>query len=347
MYNLCCISNELKEQGHKFQTMTWKRFNQLLESEGQRYALYELGKRWLNNCDVTFMAIQHCHENGWGYRVSSALFPCLTHPDFQYTIKDVLQYQEIVNLLGQIADFNRTWKVRLSTHPDQFNVLASENQLAVDKTITELNHHGWVMDMLGCERSYFNPINIHVNNTKGELVDIACRFMSNLNKCDQSVQSRLVVENEDKGCWTVANLLEYFNIPVTYDNLHDQCNPSNSGSKWWDDKGFYDCNFSATARCAATWGSVKPLFHYSESCPDATNPRKHAQMPTDCPTTDRYDWDIELKSKDAAIRACAAIADNDCEHCDGYGGQGDGYVPEQKGMLPSMCGYCDGTGVDK
>ena len=36
-----------------------------------------------------------------------------------------------------------------------------------------------------------------------------------------------------------------------------------------------------------------------------------------------------------------------CEHCDGYGGQGDGYVPEQKGMLPSMCGYCDGKGVDK
>jgi UV DNA damage repair endonuclease len=73
MYNLCCISNELKEMGYSFQTMTWKRFNQLLESEGQRYALYELGKRWHNNCDVTFMAIQHCHENGWGYRVSSSL----------------------------------------------------------------------------------------------------------------------------------------------------------------------------------------------------------------------------------------------------------------------------------
>lgn len=36
-----------------------------------------------------------------------------------------------------------------------------------------------------------------------------------------------------------------------------------------------------------------------------------------------------------------------CDHCYGYGGHGDGYVPEQKGMLPSMCGYCDGTGVDK
>ena len=302
MYNLCCISNELKEQGYKFQTMTWKRFNQLLESEGQRYALYELGKRWHNNCDVTFMAIQHCHENGWGYRASSSLFPCLTHPDFQYTIKDVPHYQEIVNLLGQIADFNRTWKVRLSTHPDQFNVLASENQSAVDKTIRELNHHGWIMDKLGCERSYYNPINIHVNCTKGDLADIAARFMSNLNKCDYSVRSRLVVENEDKGCWTVANLLEHFNIPITYDNLHDKCNPS----QFLPFNGDY---FYPTEECAKTWGNVKPLFHYIESMPGHKNPRKHADMPTDRPASDAYDWDIELKSKDAAIRACAAVAD--------------------------------------
>jgi UV DNA damage repair endonuclease len=311
MYNLCCISNELKEQGIKFQTMTWKRFNQLVDSEGQQFAIDELSLRWLNNLEVTRLCIQHCAENGWGYRVSSSLFPCLTHPSFKYCIhpEDIGQerYDNIMGEFHDISTNNSKWGVRLSTHPDQFNVLASENNLSVEKTIAELNHHGWVMDMLGCERSYHNPINIHVNCTKGNLDDIACRFMSNLNKCEQSVQSRLVVENEDKGCWTVANLLEYFNIPITYDNLHDKCNPSNSGSKWWTDKGFYDCDFSATARCAATWSLVKPLFHYSESCPDATNPRKHAQMPTDCPSTDRYDWDIELKSKDAAIRELAMI----------------------------------------
>ena len=85
-YNLCCISNELKEQDHKFQTMTWKRFNQLIVSEGEEYALNELGKRWLNNVEVTGACIEHCANNGWGYRVSSSLFPCLTHPEFVYSI---------------------------------------------------------------------------------------------------------------------------------------------------------------------------------------------------------------------------------------------------------------------
>ena len=145
------------------------------------------------------------------------------------------------------------------------------------------------MDQLGCERSYYNPINIHINNTKGELPDIASRFMSNLAKCDESVTSRLVVENEDKGCWNVDNLLKHISLPITYDNLHDKCNPST--------KNTY-------LECAETW-PCKPLFHYSESHPDKTNPRSHADMPVDFPCSDDYDWDIELKSKDAAIRACA------------------------------------------
>jgi len=297
MYNLCCISNELKEQDYHFQTMTWKRFNQLVDSEGQEFALIELGERWLNNIKVTFMSIQHCYQNGWGYRVSSSLFPCLTHPEFSFSVQDIPQYREIEEELNAIKKYNKDWQVRLSSHPDQFNVLASENQSAVDKSIRELNHHGWVMDMMGCERSYYNPINIHVNNTKGELDDIACRFMYNLARCDESVTSRLVVENEDKGCWNVVNLYSHFDIPITYDNLHDKCNPSIASP-----------SASNMAVCATTWGGVKPLFHYSESMPDQKNPRKHADMPRSYPATDRYDWDVELKSKDAAIRSCSELS---------------------------------------
>ncbi len=291
MYNLCCISEELKEQGYHFQTMTWKRFNELCDKYGDAAALNELGERWLNNVRVTYMCIQHCYQNGWGYRVSSNLFPIRTHPDFKYGIKDVPQYDDIMDELDCIAADNEDWGVRLSTHPDQFNVLASENQNAVEKTINELNFHGWVMDKLGCERSHYNPMNIHVNCTKGEMQDIAARFMSNFARCNDSVRTRLVVENEDKGCWSVDNLLKYFRLPITYDNLHDKCNPSTKNT---------------LIECAATW-PCKPLFHYSESHPDKPNPRSHADMPTDFPCSDQYDWDIELKSKDAAIRACAAL----------------------------------------
>jgi UV DNA damage endonuclease len=251
--------------------MTWKRFNQL-HSESPELALTTLGERWVNNIEVTKLIIKDCAERGWGYRVSSALFPCLTHPDFQYTVKDIPQYQELVDQFKEVSDNNR-WDTRISVHPDQFNVLASENQKAVNKTILELNHHGWVLDMLGAERSYQNPINIHINNAKGDMSEIASRFIENFNKCNDSVKSRLVLENEDKGCWNVDSLYEHIytphKIPITYDNLHDKCLPS-------------DPSTNCAELCASTWGDIKPLFHYSESMP-GNNIRKHADLPSDLP----------------------------------------------------------------
>jgi UV DNA damage repair endonuclease len=298
--------------------MTWKRFNQLCDQYGKDEALSQLGDRWLNNIKVTIECIKHCSKNGWGYRISSSLFPCLTHPEFDYTVSDVPQYGEIMSIFQEqrpalawvpkrdeeedVEDDTFSYGVRLSTHPDQFNVLASLNEEAVRKTIIELNHHGWLMDQLGCQRNHFNPINIHVNCTDGNL--ISKRFMTNLRKCTPSVVKRLVLENEDKGCWNVQNLITYFNkpygIPVTFDNLHHKCNPSPLLiSKNGDDY--------AMEACAETWG-CRPLFHYSESHPDKSNLRSHADMPTRYPNAwNEYDWDVELKSKDAAIRALAQL----------------------------------------
>lgn len=299
MYNLCCISNELKQDGSSFQTMTWKRFTQLCNELGDEAALSEIGSRWLNNVTVMRRIIKHCASNGWGYRVSSDLFPCLTHPDFKYSVKDVPQYKSIVSVLWAIAaenhdDVTGGQFVRLSCHPDQFNVLASDNEQSVQKTIKELNHHGWIMDMLGCERSHYNPINIHINCSKGDPKEIAERFVDNLFKCNDSVVSRLVVENEDKGLWTVTNLLKYiyqpYRIPITFDNLHHKCNPCSLT----EDAAMEFCEFA--------WGDTKPLFHYSESEPNHKNPRAHADMPLNIPPSECYDWDIELKGKDAAIR---------------------------------------------
>jgi len=302
MYSLCCISNDLKKRGISFKKMTWSHFQKNLSKNGEADTLQELGNRWLNNVQTTSDTIRYCTQNSWGYRVSSSIFSLLTHPDFSYTIQDAPQYPEILDLFSGIRTTNQSPRqnygrlTRLSTHPDQFNVLASLNQDAVKKTIIELNHHGWLMDMLGCERNYSNPINIHVNCSAGTHSEIAARFIKNLEKCDKSVTSRLVIENEDKGMWNVDALLLFFyseyGIPITFDNLHDKCNPSE----------LEDC----IEKCAETWGQFKPLFHYSESHPDyiKTNPRKHADLPSQRPPgcSIEVDWEVELKSKDEAIR---------------------------------------------
>jgi UV DNA damage endonuclease len=309
MYSLCCISNELKPN-HSFKTMTWKRFNDLGAGNA---ALKELSARWLNNIKVTHRIIQHCANNDWNYRVSSSLFPILTHPDFPYNFHNAPDHQQILSEFRAIQDAR--YPVRLSCHPDQFNVLASRNESSLAKTKNELECHGWMMDLLGCERSYQNPINIHVNCSDGEPWEIADRFAANLATLSDSVRSRLVVENEDKSIWTVEHLIKHFynrhGIPITYDNLHDKCNPS--------DAGIYDC--------VATWGKYKPLFHYSESHPTKPNPRSHADMPTDFPShyisasetlSYNVDWEVELKSKDLAVRELERICKEGIINIDKY-----------------------------
>lgn len=297
MYSLCCISNSLANDGHKFQTMTWHRFSQLDRDE----AIATVSARTLNNIRVTYKILTQCAANGWAYRVSSNLFPLLTYNVANLKLADYPDYIDIMAALADCASVVRDKGVRVSCHPDQFNVLASVGKPQVDKTIRELNHHGWLMDQLGGWRDYRTPINIHVNNTKGEPSEIAARFMSNLAKCDESVRSRLVVENEDKGIWTPKLLSEHFDLPITYDNLHHKCLPDGLSHS------------QAFSLCYKSWmrgGYFKPLFHYSESHPDKTNPRSHADMPSERPYETfsmPVDYDIELKSKDAAIEAFASL----------------------------------------
>ena len=271
--------------------MTWARFSKLPREE----AVATVSARTLNNIRVTYKILEQCASEGWGYRVSSNLFPLLTYDVAELKLEDYPDYIDIEAALADCASIIRDKRIRVSCHPDQFNVLASEGKHNVAKTIKELNHHGWLMDMLGAPRDYRAPINIHINNTKGDPADIAARFMANLAKCDESVQSRLVVENEDKGIWTPSLLVKHFDIPITYDNLHHKCLPDDLTQE------------QAHRLCYKTWmrgGYYKPLFHYSESHPDKTNPRSHADMPTATPASSfdmPVDYDIELKSKDYAI----------------------------------------------
>ena len=248
---------------------------------------HELRTRILRNLEVLRKHVQLCGDRGWNYRVSSNLFPLLTHPEMSDMglCSDPLVLECLERAKRDAANNG----VRLSCHPDQFNVLGSTDAAKVTNTVRELDFQAWVMDQLTGLPTHYNPINLHVNASKGNLCEIAARFKGGLYRCTESVQKRLVLEVEEQGPWSVRNLFDYFDLPLTFDNLHHASNPD----------GIEEA--AASRRCASTWGSMRPLFHYSESAAGAK--RSHADLPSfKLPKFyNQVDYDVELKQKDRAI----------------------------------------------
>ena len=286
--SLCCISNILAEQGYKFRTMTYKSFS----SKSREESLEKLSGIVINNFNVSEKIVRHCAANGIkGYRLSSDLCPVIKHPSVMMGLEDLPNYSEIEESIKDLSNTIKETGIRVSAHPSEYITLTSDDPIKVQHSIIDLEFHAEIFERLRLEKSYYNPLNIHIRK-EGEAQQLCDIFMNNYNKLSTLVKSRLVLENNDTGnTWTVANLKKYFfepfGIPVTFDNLHH--NMLNHGVSQRD--AFYDAY--------STWNCT-PIFHYSEG-KDGT--RAHKDMAEDLPENYNEDvlFDVELKSKDYAI----------------------------------------------
>ena len=290
--SLCCISLKLQEQGVKANTMTKTRFLALERKE----ALSIVSKRTLNNVIVTRKTIEFCGKNNWNYRISSDLFPLATLPEANLSLNVLPDYNLILQEFKIASDIIKKYNVRCSTHPDQFVVPASGNSAVSAKSIVELTNHATMMDLFGLPQSYEAPINIHMNCFKGDLNQIADRFINVYNNLPINVKSRLVLENEDKpNSWNVQQLYDFIytktGIPITYDNLHHRCNPGKLSAK------------DAVMLAKSTWPN-RSLFHFSDNDLTNKNPRAHGdyvrELPTEYVDLD-VDFEFEFKAKDYAL----------------------------------------------
>ncbi len=253
--------------------------------------------RTLNNVYVTRKTLEFCALHKWNYRVSSGMMPLETLPEANLSIETTYNYAKIKQEFDLCASVIKKNNIRCSTHPDQFVVPASANQAVVKKSIIELEAHGKMMDAMGLPQTYESPINIHMNCYKGNLNDIALRFIDVYNNISPNVRSRLVLELEDKpNSWGLIKLYDLIyqktGIPITYDSHHFRLNnPENISPE------------KAILMCMETWGKYKPLFHYSNGRSGPTD-RAHSDyvyiLHKELFEND-VDVEFEFKAKDYAI----------------------------------------------
>jgi len=291
--SLCCISLKLQEQKIRASTMTKTRFLALERKTAEK----TVADRTLNNVYVTRKTLEFCALHKWNYRVSSGMMPLETLPEANLSIETTYNYAKIKQEFDLCASVIKKNNIRCSTHPDQFVVPASANQAVVKKSIIELEAHGKMMDAMGLPQTYESPINIHMNCYKGNLDDIALRFIDVYNSISPNVKSRLVLENEDKpNSWSLIKLYDLIyqktGIPITYDSHHFRLNnPENISPE------------KAILMCMETWGKYKPLFHYSNGRSGPTD-RAHSDyvytLHKELFEND-VDVEFEFKAKDYAI----------------------------------------------
>ena len=293
---LVCISEMLKKQDKNFafKTMTRKRFLEL----DRTVALKELSSRILHNCKLTKQIVRHCFSVGIAhYRISSCLLPLVTDATLRIFYDDLPDMRRIETALSEVGAAAKDYGVSISSHPDQFNVLTSYSQDVINRSIIELNHQAYVLDLMHLPQNYSAPMCLHLNLSpdfkRETLSDYIDRFAVSLASCSQSVRNRLVLENEDKGFWNCKNLYESFGkfIPLVFDNLHNDANQSP-----WTAQECFD-------KFHKTWGSYTPVMHWSEGTLE--KPRSHAEFASHVPEVVSMNkdciWELELKGKDKAI----------------------------------------------
>jgi len=231
------------------------------------------------------------------FRLSSALIPWGDNID----ITQLKDYKEIKSELKKAGDYAKFWNMRINSHPGPFNVLVSPSESVVEKTIADLELHGKVFDMMGLSKTPYNNINIHCNGVYGDKKAAMDRFIKNFQRLSKSVQSRLTIENDDKGSmYSVKDLMyiyENIGIPIVFDYHHHQFCTGDLSEE------------AALKLAATTWPKgIKQEVHYSESKALHENnpkekPQAHSLYINALPNTYGLDLDVmvEAKAKELAI----------------------------------------------
>lgn len=257
-----CINMTLKP---KVNNRTLKA--QTLRSKGYGYVCELI----IENLENHLQIIQWNHDNDIHiFRLSSELFPFMSHPELGYQIEELPKATEILDLLQQIGQLATTLEQRLTFHPGPFNVLGSTTTAVVESTITELNGHSRIFDLMGFEPSPYNKINIHIGATYGFKEDTMTRWIENYGRLDENTQKRLTIENDDKATMYCTQdlydgIYKAVGIPIVFDIHHHNC------------YGALQPAEEALDLAISTWPKeIRPVVHYSES-KSAETPRAHSE----------------------------------------------------------------------
>lgn len=232
-------------------TVTW--LNRQSKSVAEQ-KLWDLMKQNIESVYQLVKRVSTLDERLRMVRISSDILPVYTHSDWSYFWRrtDTKMYCE--RHFNQIGELARNHNVRLSFHPGQFVVLASDNPDIVDRSIEEFEYHVDMARWMGYGKIFQDfKINVHIAGRKGP--DGIREIMDRLS---QEARNTITIENEENS-WGLEDVLSISDIvPVVLDVHHH----------WVKTGEYLSPSDDRVHRVIDSWHGVRPTLHYSVSRED-------------------------------------------------------------------------------
>lgn len=197
-------------------------------------------------------------------RISSDILPVYTHTDYSYWYKkdDVVSY--MAREFAKIGEIARNTNVKLSFHPGQFCVLASERPDVVENSIDEFEYHADMARWMGYGKTFQDmKINVHISGKLG-----VEGMRTAYNRLSDVAKNCITIENEEMtygldDCLDLADL-----CPIVLDIHHHFIKTGE----------YISADDPRIATIIKSWRGNVPTFHYSISrediltnhCPNTT-----------------------------------------------------------------------------
>jgi UV DNA damage repair endonuclease len=185
-------------------------------------------------------------------RLSSDQCPAYTHHQWKYFYKQKSVSDELERLWKRNGELARLNNIRLSFHPGQFCVLASDNPDVVTNSIQEFEYHCDMIRWMGYGKEWKDfKCNVHIG---GRLGPDGIRAVYPL--LSTEARNTITIENDEFG-WGLDSCLELADIiPIVLDIHHHYIRTGGE---------YIQSSDTRIKQILDSWRGIRPVMHYSVS----------------------------------------------------------------------------------
>ncbi|HAU5563480.1 TPA: UV DNA damage repair endonuclease UvsE [Serratia fonticola] len=242
----CKYFDAQAKQPFPFKITTRTRFLSLDCAEQARL-LAQLATNNLENQILTLQQLAKLPDAMRMMRIGSDLLPLYTVPEATAIYTELMP--DLQPLFVKCGEMARAHNIRLSFHPGQYSVLASDNEGVVDRAIEDVEYHALCALFMGYGRQFQDfKINIHMNGKKG-----IEGFRAAFQRLSPEARNMLTVENDEISC-SLDDVLQARDLcPVVLDIHHH----------WVKENQFIKADDARIPLIIESWRGVRPVLHYS------------------------------------------------------------------------------------